>query len=675
MDTFIRSLKSIAFPLALLALLTIAFGLLIPTLGFYWDDWPVLLTHRLLGSEGYWEFYTFDRPVSAWTYVVTMPLLGYNAPAWHIFTLLLRFATCLGMWFTLKGIWPERARAAGWATLLFAIYPIFIQQPISVAYSQHWITYLLFFVSLAGMIYAVRRPRWFWPLTVLSLLSAAGHLFTMEYFTGLEMIRPLVLWLVLSNEPASSRTRLRRTFLHYSPYLLVLAAFFIWRVFLLELPGEDVNRLVLLDELRSSPLAAAFQLAITVLQDVVHAIAISWADLLDLNLIDYSRSINFLFWLAAIFTGIITFFFLLKWERPAKTETLILDDRWPYHAMGFGMLIILVGMLPVWLSGRQMIEGLYGNRFGLPAMFGAAVFWVGLLHWLVSGHKKQILLISIMIGLTIGLHLRVANDYRWSRTLQERFYWQLSWRAPSIAPGTAIYSDGEILPYVGWYSTSAGLNLLYPEGQDRDLNYWFFSLGREIDFRLPEVLSGITIEQSLRNFRFEGDSRHGLVIDYQPDVIDCLIVLSPEDTDLPDLPGFTRRALALSDLSRIQIEASPPPDTRIFGPEPERGWCYLYQKAALAQQLEDWEEVVRLGDAAQAQGFNPRKSASDTPQGWLPFIEGYAMTGQLDRAVELSQTLIAEDDHIVARLCQLWGKIAARTQTSGIEQSLGCGAE
>jgi hypothetical protein len=152
-------------------------------------------------------------------------------------------------------------------------------------------------------------------------------------------------------------------------------------------------------------------------------------------------------------------------------------------------------------------------------------------------------------------------------------------------------------------------------------------------------------------------------------------VLSPEDTDLPDLPGFTRRALALSDLSRIQIDASPPPDTRIFGPEPERGWCYLYQKAALAQQMADWEEVVRLGDAAQAQGFNPHKSASDTPQEWLPFIEGYAMTGQLDRAVEISQAAIAEDDRILVRLCQLWGKVAVRKQTNGIEQSLGCGLE
>jgi hypothetical protein len=51
------------------------------------------------------------------------------------------------------------------------------------------------------------------------------------------------------------------------------------------------------------------------------------------------------------------------------------------------------------------------------------------------------------------------------------------------------------------------------------------------------------------------------------------------------------------------------------------------------------------------------------------------MTGQLERAAEISQAVIAEDDRMVVRLCQLWGKVAARTQTNGIEQSLGCGLE
>ncbi len=43
-------------PLALLVLLILSFGLLIPQLGFYWDDWPVILTGRLAGAAGYQAF-------------------------------------------------------------------------------------------------------------------------------------------------------------------------------------------------------------------------------------------------------------------------------------------------------------------------------------------------------------------------------------------------------------------------------------------------------------------------------------------------------------------------------------------------------------------------------------------------------------------------------------------
>jgi hypothetical protein len=371
MDRKIYSLRSLSFPLALLGLLVMAFGVLIPALGFYWDDWPVILTHRLLGNEGLWDFYTYDRPISAWTYVVTLPVLGYSAPAWHIFTLLLRWATALGLWLTLTGIWPKRRWETAAVAALFAVYPIFIQQPIAVAYSQHWITYLLFFISLAGMVYAVRRPRLFWPLTVVSLLSAALHLFTMEYFAGLELVRPVVLWLALAGDPAPARTRLRRTLRYYLPYLVVLAAFFVWRLFLLEMPGEDVNRPTLLLGLIESPLTAAPRLVLIMLQDGMQALVTGWARLVDPVEVDFSQTTTLAFWLATILSAAAVFIFFSRYPRPSRLESSP-GSRWSYQAMGFGLFIILVGMLPVWLSDRQMISGLYGNRFGLPAMFGAA---------------------------------------------------------------------------------------------------------------------------------------------------------------------------------------------------------------------------------------------------------------------------------------------------------------
>jgi hypothetical protein len=661
----LHSLHRFAFPLALLGLLILAFGLLIPTLGFYWDDWPVLLTHRLLGNDGLWQFYTYDRPISAWTYVVTLPLLGYSAPAWHIFTLLLRWATCLGLWLTLRGIWPHRAREAALVTTLFAIYPIFIQQPIAIAYSQHWITYLLFFISLAAMVYAVRRPRLFWPLTVLALVTAALHLATMEYFAGLELVRLPVLWLLSGYEQTPTGRRLKTVLLRYVPYLVVLLGFLAWRLFWLELPGEDVNRPLLLFELLENPLSAGVRLLQVVLQDGLHALFTAWTRLLDPAGVTFDSAAVLLSWLVAGLGALTAFTFFTFYRRSAPAEQA-LDRRWHFQAMALGLFVILVGMLPVWLSDRQMIAGFYANRFGLPAMFGAALFWVGLLDWLVISYRKQFLIVSVMVGLAVGLHLQTANDYRWSWALQQRFYWQLHWRAPAIEPGTAIYSDGELFPYVGWYSTAAGINLLYPEEQTADLNYWFFSLGREIEYRLEDFQAGMPLSQGLRIYRFEGQSQDGLVLHFDPVNFDCVAILELDDDILPDLPDITRKALVNSNLARILNQPGSPPDPRIFGPEPERGWCYFYQKAALAQQYGEWEEVVRLGDGAQSAGFRPRRSSSNTAHEWLPFIEGYARAGHLDRAASISRQVLREDDRIQPRLCRLWQSIAAQVEAGAI---------
>jgi hypothetical protein len=160
-------------PWALLLLCLVSFGLLIPWLGFFWDDWPIVLMTRLQGAAGFWKFYQFDRPLSSWVYILSTPLLGTTPFIWHLFSLLVRWLTILGMWWSLRCLWPQRTREVTWMALLFAIYPSFTEQPVSVTYSLPWICYALYFLSIGAMIQAVRKPRWYWPLTALALLASA----------------------------------------------------------------------------------------------------------------------------------------------------------------------------------------------------------------------------------------------------------------------------------------------------------------------------------------------------------------------------------------------------------------------------------------------------------------------------------------------------------------------
>jgi hypothetical protein len=654
----------LAVPVWLLVLLILSFGLLIPWLGFYWDDWPVILTGKLQGAAGFWQFYQYDRPISAWTYILTFPLLGSRPIAWHIFTLLLRWGTAAALWWTLARLWPNHRREASWTAALFAIYPVFTQQSIAVAYSQHWICYLLFFVSLGCMVEAwrVRQAgrRGFRLLTAAALAASLLQLLTMEYFAGLELLRPILLWFLACTALPTARQRLSNVAHHWLPYLLELAAFSIWRLFFLKFPGADANPPGLLMRMFSDPANALLRFAQIVLQDTLHLLVSVWANILAPANLDLSDHFLLFTWVWTILIAVAAIIVL----RLAKDDALsgeIEKIKWSHQALIVGITAILLGMLPVWFTDRQIIVGIYSNRFGLPAMLGTSLVIVGLLEEIIARKAQRILLLALLIGLAGGAHLRVANDFRWSWIRQTRFYWNLAWRAPGLQPGTAITPEGEIFSYVGIYSTAAGINLVYPPtGQSAQLPYWFYSLGREYAYIISSFQKGMPLETSFRHYTFKGNSKDVLVVLYLPSEHHCVEVLTPSDANAPGIPDVSVSALTNSNLERIRAEATPGyPPQDIFGAEPEHGWCYLYEKADLARQLKNWSEIASLGDQAQDAGYTPLDSAADTPFEWLPFIEGYARTGQWQKAEEISRQAVKKDAHIQARMCSLWSEISA----------------
>src|SRR5512141_1398096 len=119
------SLPERAIPFALLFITVVSFGLLIPWLGFYWDDWPVIYMTKTQGIAGFWGFYQYDRPFSAWTYIVSAPILGTSPLRWQVFTLLLRWLTAVFVWASLRIIWPKKPHQVFWVALLFAVCPVF----------------------------------------------------------------------------------------------------------------------------------------------------------------------------------------------------------------------------------------------------------------------------------------------------------------------------------------------------------------------------------------------------------------------------------------------------------------------------------------------------------------------------------------------------------------------
>ncbi len=109
----------------------ISCSLFVRDLGFYWDDWQAVYLERAGHIRLLWDFFTFDRPFSTWTFVVLFPVLGANPVAWQISTLLIRWLGVLCFVLTLSELFPEQVGWMRWAGLMMMVYPGFDSLPLT----------------------------------------------------------------------------------------------------------------------------------------------------------------------------------------------------------------------------------------------------------------------------------------------------------------------------------------------------------------------------------------------------------------------------------------------------------------------------------------------------------------------------------------------------------------
>lgn len=647
-------------PVFLLVICFATFGLLASKLGFYFDDWTAILA---LHSEiDLWEFYQSDRPFSAWTFLVFEPIFGLSPLNWQIFTILLRWLTAWGLYWILRQTWPDRKQEVFWITLVFAVHPVFMQQPISVAYSQHFITYALFVLSVGAMLAMVSGKR---PVImfVISILASAGHLLTMEYFWGLELIRPALLWIVVSHNHEQTNTeKIKGVAKNWLPYIAVLVIVSIWRFLLVDFGDEgDTNSLRLLTFILSDPINGTRRFIQTVLRDVIVLISSSWYKTLQPSLIDLDSPSMIISWGVVGLIALVSYIFGFVNHQDDQNPST--SHRWATKALGFGLFAIFVGMLPGWMVAREISVGLFSDRIALPAMIGASIVSVCLVLLITPKRQIQLVVICVLVGLAAGTHFRIANEYRWEWVEQRQFFWQLYWRAPELEENTAILADGALFNFTGEHPTGSAVNVLYSDRKETGQQpYWFFEIDDNFFGNMNQLLDGEPIEYRIRNYKFDGNGHDNLVawFDYPGS---CVWVLTEQATMHPGISEIAKAAIPVSNLSRIiydQPGATPPPQ-EVFGQEPPHTWCYYFQKANIAYYQEDWEQIVALGHEVEANDFEPN---TDNKLEWYPFIEAYGRTGDWERAETLSILAFKGDERVQDMFCKIWSDLEAETNPS-----------
>jgi hypothetical protein len=436
----------------------------------------------------------------------------------------------------------------------------------------------------------------------------------------------------------------------------VVLVFLAWRIFIFSFP---TYKPVLLQELRARPLVGLLHLGQSAGRDLWTALAAAW--LQTLHFPDGRRTLLVYLALAAGGLGLVW----LLWRHLWKAKDLPAGRQvWGEIAFGIGLAAMLAGGSIFWLTGIPVSLEFPWDRSTLPFMLGACLALTGLIEMAFTPRYRPVVAAGL-VALAIGMHFANAQEYRAEWQKLQDFYWQLTWRAPQLEPGTLLmfdviplnrYSDNDMTAFINW--TYA------PASHSNQIAYKFFDLNLRLDTDyagLPGLEKDLPVEIAHRGVMFKSMTGSSLAVMYNPPA--CLKILAPDDVSLPGVTDRLAKVLPMTRLEQVRASVDPVRPPAQLGPEPAHGWCYYFQKAELARQQQDYARVATLAD----QAFSAPATAGPAPAGkiypgdpaeLLPFIEGYALSGNPEQAQALSQEA-GKQARLRPALCNVWQQISA----------------
>ena len=647
--TIQKLLNNEPFVASLLILLTtvITYGISIPQLGYYHDDWFLLWSGQARGAESIIPLFAIDRPFMGVVYSFVYRLLGDTIVNWHLYALLWRFIGGLAFFWILRLLWPEHKRLTTLMTILFLLYPGFLSIPNANTKQNHLFGFASALLSIAMMLQAIRTKEQAgkFVLYLISLVLTANYLFIYEYMIGFEGTRILLLGYALFQDGIKDLRKLVvETLKRVWPYLLVTAGFLYWRMFMFESTRRATDTGALVESYLGNFRYMSLRLILETIKDFLDTAIFAWFTM-PYNLISATRYSHlgtavFVAGLVIILVLLYTFIFR-SWHQGGQSEN---DAGLIGKFTGIGAFVILCAILPVIFSGRQV--DLYDayKSYGLHPIPGVVLFITGII--LMFQPKFRMGALVALIG--ISASAQVLNAYDWANywEYQRQMWWQLTWRAPDIQDDTLVmtYSANGYNPQQD-YEIWGPLNLIYrpepsaaPAIQAEVLN----------SDTTENIFKRKVLNNDVRDILLHRDFNNLLLMSMSP-VSSCLHIVDGS------LPVYSQGEALLfkqvgeySQLDRIIPHGeSPIPPVSIFGTEPVRDWCYYYQKASLARQGGDWEEVDRLYKEVNKLRLN----TSDKSE-IIPFFEALVNLGRYEDARSLYRKQIRGSPEVRLSVCE-----------------------
>jgi len=651
----------------LIALVTaLTYGILIPKLGFYRDDWYMLWSGQSKdGLSAIIRLFQTDRPLIGWTFAFFFKFLGTNVILWHISALLLKILTGLLVLWTLRLVWPSRKIETTCAALLFVLYPGFYQQPVAATFIIDLLGLNAFFISLILMIYVVRasvslsKPKpGIIPLITATLIAVAMGLINLGLYEGtigMEVLRWVLIWQLLSmketvllpeTKPTAGDSKkselqkrnfvlFRRLLLHLAPYFLMLAGFLFWRLFIFKSVRRATNIDVLLADYASSPLYSIFQIFISYIKDLFETIVLAWF----IPFYQFTSEGRFNSFLSSLGLALLVLLlagaYIYWFQKQDKQETE--SQNHGFILAGLAGVLIPTGVIV--LLGRNVIFSIQWDRYTTQSMLGVALLSTGIIFTSLRWRARWTTLATLII-LAVMTQYHSAAAYAKFWDYERGVIWQLSWRAPGFQPGTTvIVSLPEGSRLAEEYEIWGPINMAYFPRQEMQVSGQV-----PTDDMILDLKAGTLEKRLMRNLNIVRDYSKPLIVSL-PSGSSCVHVLDGKRIALPFFEsGRIKEMASYSNTSLIDLSATPAtPSQSTFGQEPAHNWCYYYQKIELALQSENFSEAVRLADEASQKGLNPTDQSE-----WVPVIEAYTSVGNTKKAAATAKKI---DKNLRKYLC------------------------
>jgi len=648
----------------LLGISALAYLPLIHKLGYINDDWYLMYDVRVHGSQFFHDIFSSDRPGRAYLMIPMYSLFGLNPLPYNITAYIFRVVGGVSLLWTLNILWPERKSFALTAALLFTIYPGFLSQINAIDYQSHLVALFLAILSIGLTLKAVLTETSISKivLIVLAILTGLVALSQMEYYIGIELFRlSCVAVLVWRSSEVKFMGKARSLILKWIPFSLIPAIFLFWRIFLFQTERRATDIGSQLGQLFTSPLTGLWWMTYLI-QDFFNVILASWSIPFTMFVLPL-RLQNQLIGLGLAVVAVVLFllFDVRKLETDAASSPREMQEQ-----LVVGVLTIFGGLVPVIAANRHVIFPDY-SRYTLVASIGVVIL-LSVFVWQLSSARFRNLIIALLIAIGVLTHYGNSVKAVMDTKVVQNFWWQVAWRVPQIEQGTTIsVTYPNVAIQEDYFIWGAANHIYHPELKSKD----------DLKVQLPAlVLNDYTVSRILSKRGEDTYVKRGdveIVNEYdrvlvltQSTADSCARVL---DGNAPDLSAYDQlRVMLVAPYSKldsvITTGETPAVPSTIFGKEPSHGWCYYYQKADLARQQRNWDEVTRLYEVANKNGLRPNDQIE-----LMPFLQAYAYLGNQKMVNEFS-TRINTNVFYTVQACQRLSDMAkygyplsAETQT------------